>query len=336
MLEPPDLSTDLIVARLHEAYGLQVEAVAFLPLGADVNTAVYRAHTKADEEYFVKLRSGPFDERSVTVPHFLHERGIPQVMAALPTLAAQLWTSLDAFRLMLYPWVEGRNAFDQPLSEPQWREFGLALRQIHETPLPPVLCQGLATEAYAPDWRERVRRWLVDSAAYRDADPVANQLATFLHQQHAEIERIVERTEQLAQALTGRSLPLVLCHADLHAWNLLVGQDGRLAIVDWDTLILAPKERDLMFIGAGIGGVWHHPREVALFYDGYGTGSVDAVAIAYYRYERIVQDIAAFCNEIFLTPPGGEDRAQSLRYLIGQFDPGEVIDFAHRTYQTLG
>lgn len=335
MLEPPDLSEDLIVARLHEAYGLQGAAVTFLPLGADVNTAVYRVRTKEGERYFLKLRCGPFDGRSVTIPHFLHAQGIRAVMAALPTLTGPLWTSLEPFHLMLYPWVEGRDSFEQPLTDAQWRELGVALRQVHQAPLPPALHQGMPVEAYAPDWREQVRRWLVDGAAYGAADPVASDLAAFLAQRRAEIEGMVERAAQLAQGLTARSLPLVLCHADLHAWNLLVGDDGSLTIVDWDTLLLAPKERDLMFVGAGIGGVWHYPREAALFYEGYGAVAVDAVAIAYYRYERIVQDIAAYCEEIFLTPPGGADRAQSLRHLTGQFDPDSVVEIAHRTYQAL-
>jgi thiamine kinase-like enzyme len=42
-----------------------------------------------------------------------------------------------------------------------------------------------------------------------------------------------------------------LCHSDIHAANLLIS-NGDFFIVDWDTLIMAPKERELMFIGAGI------------------------------------------------------------------------------------
>jgi spectinomycin phosphotransferase len=44
----------------------------------------------------------------------------------------------------------------------------------------------------------------------------------------------------------------VLCHADLHTWNVLVDGDGRLWLVDWDEAILAPRERDLMFLVGGI------------------------------------------------------------------------------------
>ena len=43
MLEKPDLQDEKIIACLQDEYGLLVVQVAFLPLGADRDTAVYRA-----------------------------------------------------------------------------------------------------------------------------------------------------------------------------------------------------------------------------------------------------------------------------------------------------
>lgn len=42
MLEKPELEDQNIVDCLRSEYGLGVEAITFLPLGADQNTAVYR------------------------------------------------------------------------------------------------------------------------------------------------------------------------------------------------------------------------------------------------------------------------------------------------------
>ncbi|WP_394355812.1 phosphotransferase family protein [Candidatus Trichorickettsia mobilis] len=50
-----------------------------------------------------------------------------------------------------------------------------------------------------------------------------------------------------------KPLEYILCHTDIHGWNLLIDKDGALYVVDWDTLIFAPIERDLMFIGTSIG-----------------------------------------------------------------------------------
>lgn len=44
MLEKPDLPDQAILTCLQREYGLQAEDLSFLPVGADVNTAVSRAN----------------------------------------------------------------------------------------------------------------------------------------------------------------------------------------------------------------------------------------------------------------------------------------------------
>ncbi len=103
-----------------------------------------------------------------------------------------------------------------------------------------------------------------------------------------------------------------MCHADIHGWNLLIDKEGALFVVDWDTVIFAPKERDLMFVGAGIGDSGRTPlEEEALFYQGYGHTNINQAGIAYYRYERVIEDIGVYCEQIFLSDEGEGDRIQS-------------------------
>jgi spectinomycin phosphotransferase len=173
----------------------------------------------------------------------------------------------------------------------------------------------------------------VEATSYRD--PVAQRLAAFWRSKRDEIRAMVERAAVLGQALRARALPFVLCHSDLHAWNVLLGTDDEIAIVDWDNPVFAPKERDLMFIGGGVGAVWDTPREESLFYRGYGPTEIDPGALAYYRYERIVADLAAYGAEIFGAQGGVEDRENGLRQVIGQFQPHRVVEIAHQTYQRL-
>lgn len=124
MLEKPDLEDERIIVCLKNEYGLSVDTIAFLPLGADLNTAVYR--TVADDEtpYFVKLRRGNIDEASVAVPKFLSELGIKQIIPSLPTQTGQLRANLDPYTVILYPFVEGQNGFQVNLSDQQRVEFG--------------------------------------------------------------------------------------------------------------------------------------------------------------------------------------------------------------------
>ncbi len=328
MLEKPDVQDAKIVACLRDQYGLNIAMIAFLPLGADVNTAVYRAVTADDTPYFVKLRRGVFDETSVRVPQFLHDRGIRQIIAPIATRERQLRASLDDFSLIVYPFVEGHDAWDVDLSERQWFDFGAALKGVHSATVPPALLSRLQRETYSPQWRDLVRMFQARVEQETYGDPTAAKLAAFLKAKRDAIRELVGRAERLGLALPARSLQLVLCHSDIHAGNLLIAANDDLYLVDWDNPILAPKERDLMFVGGGL--VWNN-AEAALFYRGYGQTEIDPVALAYYRYERIVQDIAAYCEQILLSDEGGQDREEGLKQLTDQFLPNHVVEIACRT-----
>jgi spectinomycin phosphotransferase len=335
MLEKPDLPDERIIACLQDAYALHVAHVTFLPLGADRHSAVYRVVTDDETPYFLKLRGGVFDATSVALPRFLSEQGIAPVIAPLTTKTGRLWASLEVFKVILYPFVEGRDGYQVSLSDRQWVEFGAALKRIHRAVLPPALIRRILRETYSPQWRASVKTFLaqVEGDAFRD--PVAAKLAAFLKRKRDQILDLVRRAERLAQTLQAQSSRLILCHADIHAGNLLIDANRAFYIIDWDTVTLAPKERDLMFVGAGLLGAGHTPQEEeTLFYRGYGPTQIDPIALAYYRYERIIQDIAAFCEQIFLTADGGPDREQSFRYLTANFLPNSTLDIAYRSDQT--
>ncbi len=338
MLTPPALSDGRIVACLQDHYGLRIRRVTFLPLGADVNSAVYRVDADDGTPYFLKLRSGDFDEVAVAVPAWLHAQGIRSVMAPIATKTHRLWVNADGFDWILYPFIAGTNGFEVVLSHAQWIVLGETLAAIHATVLPAELGRRVPREDYSSRWRDQVREYhqrveQVETSA--SDDPIAASFAAFWNMKRHEIRCIVDRAEQLGRVLQHRASAFVLCHADLHAGNVLVGANDELVIVDWDNPILAPKERDLMFVGGGIGGALDDAQEEALFYQGYGTTEIDPVALGYYRYERIVADLAAYGLEIFGMQGSVEDRAKGLRQVMGQFLPHDVVEIAHRTYRTL-
>jgi spectinomycin phosphotransferase len=335
MLTPPDLSPDVIGACVRDAFGVDVVQISFLPIGADADAAVYRLDAPDGAAYFLKLRRARFDEIAVAVPAFLHKHGAPAVMAPLPTASGALWTSGHGFAWILYPFFDGPNGFERPLSAAQWLTLGKSLSAVHNVVLPASLAARIPREDYSPQWRDAVTAFSEQVEGDHFADPIAEQLAVGWRGKQQEIATLVERAADLARELRGQALPFVLCHTDLHAGNVLLGADGALVIVDWDDPIFAPKERDLMFIGAGVGAIWDTPREEALFYQGYGSVEVDLTALAYYRYERIVADFAAYGEQIFQAQGSVEDRENGVRKVMGQFEPGRVIEIAHQTYRRI-
>ena len=335
MLTPPDLSDATIIACVRDNFGIHSTQATFLPIGADMNSAVYCLATDDGTPYLLKLRRGNFKEVAVAVPAFLHAQGIQQVMAPLATTTHEWSVQAQGFAWMLYPFFAGKTGFEVALSPAQWIALGASMQAVHTTRLPAALEARMPREAYTPHWRGSVKAFDQQVAQGVYDDLIAARFAALWMRKRAAIHSIVERAEQLAQALQQRPIALVVCHADLHAGNVLLGANDALAIVDWDELILAPKERDLMFMGAGIGGVWNTAYETGLFYQGYGTAEIDPVALAYYRYERIVADLAAYGDQIFGQQGSVEDREQGLQQVMGQFLPNEVVEMAHRSYRQL-
>lgn len=329
MLEKPDLNEQRIVTRLQEVYELRVMELAFLPLGADVSTAVYRAATSDGEIYFLKLRKESFDEITVTVPKFLQNAGVRSVLAPLETNQGRLSAELEGFTGVLYPFVEGQDGYQVALSEGQWVEFGASLGRIHSLELPPDLARRIPRENFSAQFRKAVRRYQTEVEERTYSDPAAIQCAATIKARRNEINRLVARAETLGFALPNRSLNWVLCHADIHAGNLLLTAKGDLFIVDWDNPVFAPKERDLMLIGGSF--TWRERWMEERFFQGYGQVQLDDDALAYYRCERVIQDIEAFCRQLLASEDGGKDREQSLEYLENNFLPGHEVELALRS-----
>jgi spectinomycin phosphotransferase len=336
MLEKPDIPDDEIIACLQVEYGLRIIQLAFLPLGGNLCTAVYRAVAEDGTLYFCKLRCSDFDEISVELPRFLSEHGITQIIPPLPSKTGQLWAKLEAFNVILYPFVEGTSGFQEKLMERQWADFGTALQRIHTLSLPPTLRQKMQKENYSPESRDICREVLQKLENERFDDPVMKGLAAFLLPKRETILEFIGHAEQLARALASRSPEMVLCHSDIHPGNLFIDKNGILFIVDWDSPVLAPKERDLMFIGGGQGYVGiNDQEEEAHFYRYYDQSAVDPLAMAYYRYERNLYDLSVECPRILSRTLNAQDRARSLEIVTWLFLPGSSIEMAHKSGRLL-
>ena len=87
------------------------------------------------------------------------------------------------------------------------------------------------------------------------------------------------------------------------------------------------------------GGQFVNKRTVAeeqkLFYQGYGQVDINQAAIVYYQYERIVQDIAEYGQQILLSAEGEQDRKNGLHQLMSQFDADGVVQIAFKSAQQL-
>jgi len=261
MLEKPDISDENIIACLLNDYGLSVIQISFLSAGADPNTAAYLAVATDKVSYFVKLRKGKFEQASVAVPKYLYDLGIKQIIPPITNLTGHLSTNLERFKVILCPFIEGRNGFEINLSDHNWIEFGKALGNFHSSVIPTTITRRIRRETYSSKWRIIVKSFLQWISMDTFNEPVAAEMADFLRSKRNATLKLVEQSGSLALSLRARNPEFILCHGDIHVGNVLIANNASLFIVDWDTLCFAPKERDLMFVGAGLGGNGHTPQE---------------------------------------------------------------------------
>jgi spectinomycin phosphotransferase len=185
--------------------------------------------------------------------------------------------------VIVYPFIDGDTSLTG-MTDAHWKEVGATFWRIHQTRLPPTGFESLRKETFDPT---RYARWVRDFEAgqlqSRDGGSGSGRAlraSWAVHQ--ATIHMIVTSLEKLAAVLRERPFQYVICHADLHAANLLRDAAGRVFVIDWDDVMLAPKERDFIFIRA--------PQADA-FWDGYGHRERDWVVLSYYLWERVTQDL---------------------------------------------
>jgi spectinomycin phosphotransferase len=289
-----------------------------------------------DTTYFLKVRRRVTNKPILFVPRYLHDQGLAQVIAPLRTNTQTLWTEVDGYALILYPFVAGTTGMDHGMALSQWIAYGAILRQIHATSLPPDLAQLMQRETFVPAGAGLARDLEAHIGGQTFADPAAQTLATFWHERRDEIHTLVERAEELGRRLAQRAPQFVLCHADIHTANVLLDADGQVWIVDWDETVLAPKERDLMFVvGSGISDRLVGPRDEELFFRGYGATTLDPLALAYYRYAWAVGDIGAFSAQVFFRPDLGQiTRRTAVDLFMSLFLPGQIVALAFASTST--
>jgi spectinomycin phosphotransferase len=332
LLEKPDLPDELILNTLRDAYHLAASELAFLPLGNETGVWVYRARAVGGQDVFLKLRRGEPLTAALAVPRFLHENGVPEAVAPLPSRSGALATPLGSdYHLVVYPFIAGENAMDSGLRAAQWVELGRILRRIHSARLPAALRAGVRQETYRVDapWIEVIAAVSARVNEGNFAAEFERETARFWLGQRQAIAQVQRSALRLGRALRANRPPQVLCHADIHTANLLVDGEGSLHILDWDQPVIAPKERDLMFIVDANAADEVRNEAETFFYQGYGQVEIDWTALAYYRYNWAVQEIADYARRVFIMPALGDlTRREAARELPLLFAPGREVERA--------
>jgi spectinomycin phosphotransferase len=290
MLESSSELQKLILQNLAKFYGIKANTLTQIEKGANSNALVYRS-----EKFFVKIIKRKHKSVNLDVMELLKASGLKHIIYPIKTLDGNSAQYAEEFTLIVYPFIEGQDGFSQILTEKQWQILGKELRKLHEIKVPDSTQKLLRHETYSAKFRDDVTALYNNLDTITATDNVALKFIDSLKKNSDTIHKLINQAEELAKILKETPAQFVLCHTDIHGGNVLI-KDDEIYIVDWAAPMMAPKERDLMFIGGGVANVWNKPDEETFFYKGYGHTEINKALLSYYRHERIVQDISEFAE----------------------------------------
>jgi spectinomycin phosphotransferase len=141
---------------------------------------------------------------------------------------------------------------------------------------------------------------LRDSSARWTGGPYSERAGQWLGDNRDLVVRALGRYDRLAAEVANREF--VITHGEPHAGNLIRTAEG-LRLVDWDTVAMAPPERDLWML------------EDLRPYEALTGWTVDRQALDFYRLAWLVTDVAAFVSELSESPRDDANTAHAWRAL---------------------
>ncbi|GAA1442898.1 phosphotransferase enzyme family protein [Nocardiopsis tropica] len=317
-----------IASVVGEHYALEGADLVPVGGGADLNASLWRATDARGRRFAVKWSSGG-SPAGLVLPAALNAVRPGSAPEPLPARTGALWVDTGGARLSVMEWVEGTSALETPPGPTGWRELGRLLAALHGVPLGDEALERVPREDFDPGrWAGLFER--VDTAL--DAGPAegtGRRLAELWSGNRAALREVHRRTIDLAARLRERDdLPgFAACHADPHLGNLVIATDGRPVLIDFDDAVLAPRERDLMFVlGGGVLADRAATEEQQdLFLDGYGHHRADAELLAYYRGLRVLEDASELAGTVIDPARGEEERREAFGHVRGVFSPTGLL-----------
>jgi spectinomycin phosphotransferase len=268
----------------------------------------------------------------------LAEQGVAGVIPPMMSRQDQPWSDRERHRLSVVPWVSETRALEGAMSPVHWRSYGALLAKVHATAVTDALARSLPREDHTHDQVASAARTLDSSLRLTAEDPAAagrkvDGLVRSLAQEWCRGDRVstlLDQADRLGRDLQAQKSSSVVCHGDPHLGNVLIGRDERVWLIDWDDAVMAPRERDLMFILGGVLAFAPVTRQQqSWFFEGYGSTDIDPIRLAYYRCARALEDLACPAAQVVdLKRFTDSERSDALSIVRGVLSPTGLVDLA--------
>jgi hypothetical protein len=162
----------------------------------------------------------------------------------------------ERYAMTVFPWVDARSG-----SGERTRELATMLQQLHAST--GVVATIAGAETFAVPRREVLDRALRELDRRWTGGPFSEPAREALTQVAADVEALLVVYDARVTRAGGPTDRWVVTHGEPHDANLIESPDG-LVLVDWDTLLIAPPERDLWWVDAAVADAYSSATGVAL------------------------------------------------------------------------
>lgn len=317
MLTQPDGLTNDVVARvLSDGWGLTVASVGYRAVGfgshhwevvdadavcwfvtADDLDLKQESAGEPDAAAFGRLRA------ALATALDLRDCGATFVVAPVPTGAGEPLVLTDRrMGVALYPYVDGQSFSwgDFPTQAHRRGVLDLIVA-LHTAPAEPR--RHAMAEDFAVPHRDELELACDQNGRGWASGPYASLAAALLAGNAARIRRLLGRYDDLVKEARRRPGRMVLTHGEPHPGNTMLTPEGWV-LVDWDTVLLAPPERDLWSLDPGDGSV------IGAYADATGTTPLPPL-LELYRIRWDVADLAADVSRFWRPHSGSLDDEKS-------------------------
>jgi spectinomycin phosphotransferase len=298
---PEEFEVGALVDALADGWGLEVATADYAAVGGgsyhwvvrdvdgtrhfvtvdDLDQKPWLADSR--DSVFVGLRRA-FDTAAA-----LNDLGLAFVVAPIRTGGGEALRRIgQRHAIALFPFVAGDAGRFGHYEDAARTTVVEMLADLHRaTPAVTSLARDIGLEVPG---RRHIEAGLHELNETWSGGPFSERARQALGAHAAEVAELLALADRLAADVAGRMSGWVVTHGEPHAANV-ISTGGRHVLIDWDTVGLAPPERDLWMVVDGDG-------DEARVYAATTGHTIDRVAMDFYRLAWDLDDLAAYLSEL--------------------------------------
>jgi spectinomycin phosphotransferase len=175
------------------------------------------------------------------------EAGLQFVMAPIAARNGQLLRRVDdRYAASVFPFLAGRSHRFGPYADARLRDWVLdMIAALHQST--PAVRDRAPRHVLRFAGREELSAFLASPARPWQGGPFVEAARSLLTPHAGALAELVMDFERLVESTRRARARAVITHGEPHPANVMA-VDGRLVLIDWDTVGLAPPERDVSLI----------------------------------------------------------------------------------------